>query len=749
MSYVLRTSKHASLCDVRFVNAYNDTTLLISSRDNTASQWSLENKTLHQSKTMCGHQGFVNFVVLHPHLQLVQNEPCFITGSNDNHVIVWNAESCMIEAVLDGHSRGVSCGALAQTNTGLDIVTGDWNGMCIVFDCHSGKPKQTYSKHGIAIRAIAQLPSSPLIVSASADKSAHVWDVNTGDTIQICNYHNDVVQCMCAIDTTTFCTGSNDCTIAIWRVGREVPVTVLQGHQSLVYGLTWNLSTSELLSCSEDRTVIVWGNPAGIEKFEAKQVVNHPTLVWSVAALPNGDILTGTSDGYIRVFTRAEERFASADLIVEFNEAVSSQRIDARTTAPELIAGNLPSTDQMSAYAGKEGDRKMFKNNNGEVELYIFSGGMWDKVGVVVSGPEQTPVTGSQPQEKKAFNGKEYDYLFDVEIGGKMLKLPYNSGETVSSAVWNFINSHPALLSVDNFEAIRDFIVTNISPADRSLLTASREAIVEIQECSSFEEVSMFNADGVKKKVTEILGESGMHFHPVIEKATSGTASAAELTAFLSAMPDGSRFPAIDTMRVGMRKAINPSEIVRIGKAVVSCFTKQLPVNAIEWTVCIRFAASLFEIALKTASLWVESSFLADIAAFIAGDMVALSFPSSALIEKGVSLLVKNASFFVVASLNTPVVSDSRLLPQMDHIALLLLTMCANALRHFKSSEVCSSVLSALLTLYDPKLNSPLRHLSTANAAGRTVLLSELQAIALNSDSSEARRVSVVLLPLL
>jgi phospholipase A-2-activating protein len=49
---------------------------------------------------------------------------------------------------------------------------------------------------------------------------------------------------------------------------------------------------------------------------ECIQTILHPaTSVWCVAAMPNGDIISGASEGVIRIFTRAEERIAEQPVL--------------------------------------------------------------------------------------------------------------------------------------------------------------------------------------------------------------------------------------------------------------------------------------------------------------------------------------------------------------------------------------------------------------------------------------------------
>ena len=43
--------------------------------------------------------------------------------------------------------------------------------------------------------------------------------------------------------------------------------------------------------------------------------------------MPNGDIVTGSSDGVVRIFSTAEERWASPNELKEYDELVASQAL--------------------------------------------------------------------------------------------------------------------------------------------------------------------------------------------------------------------------------------------------------------------------------------------------------------------------------------------------------------------------------------------------------------------------------------
>lgn len=47
---------------------------------------------------------------------------------------------------------------------------------------------------------------------------------------------------------------------------------------------------------------------------DCSQVIVHPAIsVWSVSTMSNGDIVSGSSDGIVRVFSESEERWADAE----------------------------------------------------------------------------------------------------------------------------------------------------------------------------------------------------------------------------------------------------------------------------------------------------------------------------------------------------------------------------------------------------------------------------------------------------
>lgn len=63
---------------------------------------------------------------------------------------------------------------------------------------------------------------------------------------------------------------------------------------------------------------------------ECVQTVVHPAIsVWTVATMPNGDIVTGTSDGKVRIFSAAEERWAPVQELKAYDAELAATAVPA------------------------------------------------------------------------------------------------------------------------------------------------------------------------------------------------------------------------------------------------------------------------------------------------------------------------------------------------------------------------------------------------------------------------------------
>lgn len=245
---------------------------------------------------------------------------------------------------------------------------------------------------------------------------------------------------------------TNDFVIRIWTLnGKELMELI--GHESYIYSLAV-LPSGDIVSSGEDRTVRVWDGPACL------QVITLPAIsVWSVAACPNGDIITGSSDKVARIFTKDEKRLADPALIAQFDEQIQASVIPEQQMG-EINKIDAPGPEFLERKSGtKEGQTQTIKEADGSIWLYSWSSSQrWTKVGQVVGA---APGTGN----KKMYNGKEYDYVFDVDIaeGKPPLKLPYNTTQNPHEAAMKFLQDNE--LPMSYLDETANFIVKSTQGA--------------------------------------------------------------------------------------------------------------------------------------------------------------------------------------------------------------------------------------------------------------------------------------------
>lgn len=258
-----------------------------------------------------------------------------------------------------------------------------------------------------------------------------------------------------------FASAGNDAVVRLWTLdGRQV--SELHGHENFIYSLGV-LPGGQLVSAGEDRTVRIW------ENNECVQTITHPAIsVWTVAVCSdNGDIVTGASDRIVRIFTREPQRYADPAAIEQFNDDVKSSAI------PQQSVGNinkekLPGPEFLTQKSGtKEGQVQMILEANGNITAYQWSmaANEWVSVGTVV---DQAGSDG----RKISHNGKEYDYVFDVDIeeGKPPLKLPYNVSQNPYEVARKFCEDHK--LPLTYLDQVTNFIVQNTQGATLGQSTA-------------------------------------------------------------------------------------------------------------------------------------------------------------------------------------------------------------------------------------------------------------------------------------
>lgn len=451
-SYKLRCTLPGHSKDVRCVtvgNLLNGECIISGSRDKTAKLWTPEGLGYVCTQTFSGSEGYVSTVAITP------NNGKIITGCQDGKIRIYNPECINPSETLSGHTDTVCALATAQEY----FVSGSWDKTAKIWQ-YDGSPVLTLTGHSAAIWAVEILSCSSSVseivsLTGSADKTIKMWKGNS--TLQIFKGHTDCVRALAVCDANRFLSAANDATIRLWLVSGECLATYY-GHTNYIYGISMMPSQTEFVSCGEDRSVRIWKLDS---PDECHQTIFLPAQsIWTVSVMNNNDIITGSSDGLVRVFTKAAERVAAEDLIKCLEQEVAATALSAQLELGGIKASDLPGPESLFEAGTREGQTKMVRDGQ-TVSCYSWSSSEgWTKVGDVVGAAGQSEST------KTLHDGKEYDYVFSVDIaeGQPPLKLPYNTSEDPWVAAQKFIHDYE--LSQQYLDTVANFIITNSKPVN-------------------------------------------------------------------------------------------------------------------------------------------------------------------------------------------------------------------------------------------------------------------------------------------
>ncbi|KZT71268.1 phospholipase A-2-activating protein [Daedalea quercina L-15889] len=424
MPYKLSATLTGHTADVRAVAAPTNDLVLSASRDSTAISWvrNADAPGFSQAVTLHAGSRYVNAVT---YLRPTSDEPrgYAVTGGQDTviNIFALSANPNEPSYTLIGHLDNVC--ALDSTPDGL-IVSGSWDRTAKVWK--DFKLLYDLVGHQQSVWAVLAVDSQQFL-TGSADNTIKLW--NQHKNIRTYTGHKQAVRGLALYTDIGFASCSNDSEINIWTMEGDI-IHTLTGHTSFVYSISV-LENGDIVSGGEDRTVRIWKD--GV----LEQSIVHPAIsVWSVSTMPNGDIVTGCSDGVVRIFSHDESRQLSGEELKAYDEQVASQALPAQQVG-DVKKSDLPGVEALSTPGKKPGEVKMVRNGDSvEAHQWDSASSRWQKIGDVVDA------VGSG--RKQLHEGKEYDYVFDVDVqeGMPPLKLPYNANENPYSAAQRFLNAH-------------------------------------------------------------------------------------------------------------------------------------------------------------------------------------------------------------------------------------------------------------------------------------------------------------------
>ncbi|CAH1400131.1 unnamed protein product [Nezara viridula] len=207
------------------------------SADHTACVWGIESGKCLLRYT--GHSGSVNSIRFHPTKDLV------LTAAGDQSAHIWQFALNLLEPQKTVSSDDEAACEVEEDPERSPILR---------------TPIAELTGHGGVLAAADWLPGGDQVVTASWDRTAALYDVETGDLLQSLTGHDQELTHTCAHHSQKLVvTSSQDTTFRLWDFREPIhSVSVFQGHTDTVTSALFTKKEDKVVSGSDDRTVKVW-----------------------------------------------------------------------------------------------------------------------------------------------------------------------------------------------------------------------------------------------------------------------------------------------------------------------------------------------------------------------------------------------------------------------------------------------------------------------------------------------------------
>jgi WD40 repeat protein len=162
--------------------------------------------------------------------------------------------------------------AVALARAAVPIEIKDWprvptaeNALALAMQTYTSavvRPVVGYVGHEGAVRGAAFSPDGSRLVTWSYDATARVWNVQTGEQLQVFTHGDGVRGARFSTDGSRVLTWSFDGTARLWPVGTTSAPVVLR-HDDIVDGAVFSTDQKRVLTWSDDGTARVWDAASG------------------------------------------------------------------------------------------------------------------------------------------------------------------------------------------------------------------------------------------------------------------------------------------------------------------------------------------------------------------------------------------------------------------------------------------------------------------------------------------------------
>jgi WD40 repeat protein/serine/threonine protein kinase len=201
--------------------------------------------------------------------------------------------------------------AVAFSADGTKFATGGWDHAARIWETATGKPLATLKHDGLYVHAVAFSPDGRFLATGGNDPRAplRLWDAATGKPVAAGGFagHTDaVVSVAFSRDGKRLLSASFDKTARLWDVESGKELKSFLGHSWWVWSAAFSPDEERVVTASQDGSAIIWRTETGAR---IAQFLEHRGPLYSAAFSPEGDrVVTGGYDKRVLVWRPADVR---------------------------------------------------------------------------------------------------------------------------------------------------------------------------------------------------------------------------------------------------------------------------------------------------------------------------------------------------------------------------------------------------------------------------------------------------------
>jgi WD40 repeat protein len=202
------------------------------------------------------------------------------------------------KAVLRGHGGIVTSAVFTADG---HVLTASADGSAILWDIETAKSIREFSKDEKGLVCAASSPKDNIVVTASTDGSVTLWNVATGGSTQLRERVGKHITDITFSPTGEFIAAGNTTgEVIVWNTATGEQIKEITGKGKAIKQVAFSPQGKFLAAASDDHTVRVWW---GVDWSDAKVLEGHTEKVNGLAFSPDEKLIaTASADTTVRVW---------------------------------------------------------------------------------------------------------------------------------------------------------------------------------------------------------------------------------------------------------------------------------------------------------------------------------------------------------------------------------------------------------------------------------------------------------------